>query len=294
MPRGPFSDLPTDASGLACLVADPSQPEERRRRALERLVPTIEAIARQVAKGFRRCLGDDLVAESRTIVWLRVHQFNPSVGRFEDWCRTVLHHCAVDLWRKAKCGVVRPAAGGDDSEAAMDLAVTVDVDEESEEAMERCRELRAVLERIAWGPSRGVHYFSVLLLQLRLVVARHLTQDQLSEDAVWRSELPQFVEWLLPWRADEQQACFRQGWPPLEQVWSALREVICEPASRIEAPVLCEVMGRLLPPSLQLTPDVWNHWVHRAKHEARHRLQDEAVWTRCFSRLLPDRLGGAP
>ncbi len=181
MPRELFSDLPADSSALACIVADSSQPEKTRSYALERLVPAIEAIAGQVATGFQRCLRDDLVAESRTIIWLRVHQFNPSAGRFEDWCRTVLYHYAVDLWRKAKSGVVKPAVGGDDSEAMMDLAVTVDTGEESDEAMERCRELRAVLDRIAWVPSRGVHYFSVLLLQLRLVVARRLTQDHLGE-----------------------------------------------------------------------------------------------------------------
>ncbi|NLX99920.1 MAG: sigma-70 family RNA polymerase sigma factor [Rhodopirellula sp.] len=289
MPRERFSDLPTDASALACLVGDSSQTEEKRSYALEMLVPTIEAVAGQVATGCRRRFREDLVAESRTIIWLRVHQFNPSAGRFDDWCRTVLHNYAVDLWRKSNSGLVRPAAGGDESGAAMDLAVTVDTDQESEEAMERCRELRAALDRIAWAPSRGVYYFSVLLLQLRLAMARRLTQDQLNADAVWRSELPQFVEWLLPWRPDEDRACFKRNWPPLGQVWSAVREVICEPPSRIEAPVLCEVVGRWLPASSQLTPDVWNHWVHRAKREARDRVRDEVVWARCFSRLLPDR-----
>jgi hypothetical protein len=160
--------------------------------------------------------------------------------------------------------------------------------------MERCRELRAWLDRIAWAPSRGVHYFPVLLLQLRLVMARCLTQDQLSEDAFWRSELAQVVESLLPWHAAEDQACFKRDWPPLGQLWSATREAIGAPATRIEAPVLCEVVRPMLPASSQLTPDVWNHWVHRAKHEARHRLQDEVVWARCFSRLLPDRVRGDP
>lgn len=290
MPRTICNELPTGLTELACLVADSSQPEEVRCHALESLVPTIEAIARQVTTGYRRSLRDDLIAESRTVIWLHVRQYNRSAGRFEDWCRTVLYNYAVDLWRKSKSGPVRPALGGDETQAALELAVAVD--DNSDEVMERCRELRQVLDKIRWAPTRGVHYFAVLLLQLRFVTARHLTHDQLSEDAAWRGELPELVEWLLPWDLNEDRACLRQDWPPLSQLWSAARDVICDTSLRLDAPVLCQVVGHLLPASSQLTPDVWNQWVHRAKYEARHRLQDEVVWTRCFSRLLPDRLGG--
>lgn len=291
MPRELRNNLPTDLSALASLVADSSQPQERRCHVLERLVPAIEVIARQVATGFRRCLRDDLLRESRTIIWSRVHQFHPSVGRFEDWCRTVLHHHAVDVWRKAKSGPVRPALGGDDADATLELAVAVA--DNSDEVMARCRELREVLDRISWAPSHGVHYFAVLLLQLRFVVAHHLTRSPLSEDTDWRGELPELVEWLLPWNSNEDRACLKQDWPPLAQLWSAARDVICDSSLRIEAPPLCDVVGRLLPTSSQLTPELWNQWVHRAKDQARHRLQDEIAWSRCFSRLLPDRCGEA-
>lgn len=292
MPCEVCDGLPSGLAELAGLVADSSQPEVRRSQALERLVPTIEAIARQVATRFRRQLQNDLVEESRTIIWERIGQYNRTAGRFEHWCRTVLYHYAVDLWREAKRGPVRPAVGGDEPSAALELAVAVDGD--GDEVMERCRELRAVLDRIAWAPPRGVRYFSVLLLHLRLVMARHLTQGPRSEDPAWRGELPDLVEWLLPWHWEEAQGRFKQDWPPLAQLWTEVREIIREPTLPIEAPMLCQVVGPLLPASSQLTPDVWNHWVHRAKYEARHRLEDGAVWTRCFNRLLPDRLGGGP
>ena len=287
MPGAQSNERATGSARLAGLVADFSQPEAIRCRALESLVPTIEAIACQVATRFRGQLQDDLVEESRTVIWERIGQYNPTAGRFEDWCRTVLYHYAVDLCRKAKSGPVRQAVGGDEPSAALELAVTID--DNGDEVMERCRELRNALDRIAWAPSRGVSYFAVLLLHLRLVIARHLTQDQLSEDPAWRGELPDLIEWLLPWRSEEAQGRFKQDWPPLAHIWTEVREMIREPTLPIEAPRLCNVVERLLPVSSQLPPELWNQWVHRAKDQARDRLQDEMAWSRCFSRLLPDR-----
>jgi DNA-directed RNA polymerase specialized sigma24 family protein len=295
MPLDLQCELPPDSSALACLVADARQPQDTRDRGLERLTPMIEAIARQVAGGFRSGSHHDLIAESGSIVWLRMHHFDPARGRFEDWCRVVLYHHACDVWRKANRGPVLPAAGGDEANAAMESVAMGDARDTSEEAMDRCRELRTVLDRIVWPPSRAVHYFAVLLLQLRLAAARHMTGEQLSRDASWRAELPQYVEWLLPWHPDEHQARLKPGWPPLEALWAAICWAIRDPAAKIEAEVICGSIAPLLPAAAQLTPDVWNHWVHRAKEQARTRVQDDAVWTRCFSRLLPDHpRGGTP
>ena len=44
------SDPPADPSVLASLVRDPNERHERRCQAMERLVPTIEAVARRVAR----------------------------------------------------------------------------------------------------------------------------------------------------------------------------------------------------------------------------------------------------
>ncbi len=154
--------------------------------------------------------------------------------------------------------------------------------------MTRCRELRAVLDRIAWPPSRAVHYFAVLLLQLRLAAARQLTREELSQDASWRADLSQLVQWLLPWHPGERQAGFKRGWPPLESVWRAISTALGDPAVKIEAELICRTITPLLPPAAQLTPDVWNQWVHRAKDQARNQVQDGAVWAGCFGRLLPD------
>lgn len=289
MPLELRGDLPADLSDLACLVGDSSQPQERRCQALELLVPAIEAIARQVAPRIRKPCRGDLIAESRSLIWSRIDQFDPDLGRFEDWCRTVLHNYSIDLWRRSNRGPVKPAAGGDAPDAALQSAVAIAPDDRVDEAIEVFRQLRAVLDRIAWPASREVHYYAVLLLQLRLAVARRLTPEPLDGDDLWRSELPELIDWLVPWHPDENSACIKAGWPSLAELWSAYCGAIRDSGLRIEAPRLSQVVGRLLPPPAQLTPDVWNHWVHRAKREARRRVQDDGVWTRCFNGLLPDR-----
>ncbi len=291
MPFEPPYELPADSSELARLVADSRQPCDTRERSLERLMPTIEALARPIASRYRGSSHDEFVAESASIVWTRIHQFDPARGRFEDWCRTVLGRYAIDVWRKSQ-GPVKPAVGGEGGPEAFET-VAIDASlEAAEEIMTRSRELRSVLDRVAWPPSGTVNYFAVLLLQLRWVAARQLTHESFSGDAAWRAELPQLISWLLPWHPREDEARLKPDWPPLERLWAALCPAIRDPAVTIDAAVICDWVAPLLPPTRQLTPDVWNQWVHRAKGHARTRVADEAVWARCFRRLLPDHPRG--
>jgi DNA-directed RNA polymerase specialized sigma24 family protein len=246
MPRDAQHELPSDGTALACLAADIGQLQEVRERAWERLFPVIEGIARQVASRFRGSLHDELAAESAAIIWMRIQRFQPECGRFEDWCRTVLYHDAIDVWRSRKLSPVPPAAGGEGPNLALEAA------------------------------------------------ARQLTQGELSRDASWRAELSQHIQWLLPWHPGEQQAGLKRDWPPLQTVWKAISTAIGNPAVKIEAELICRTIAPLLPPGTQLTPDVWNQWVRRAKDQARTQVQDEPVWARCFSRLLPDYQRGGP
>lgn len=293
MPFDSTCELLADASALACLVADTRQRPDARDRGLQQLRPVIESIARRVSAGFRGNWHHDLVAESCAIIWLQLPRFDPARGRFEDWCRVVLYRYALDVWRKSRRGPVRPAVGGDEVHAMLEAIADDDARDASEDALARCREARRVLDRIAWPPPRAVDYFAVLLLQLRVAAARYLTQGALSQDAAWRADLPLHVEWLLPWHPAEQQRPLKRDWPPLATCWESVRAALATPAARIDADALCRTIAACLPPAAQLTPDVWNQWVHRAKDQARTRVQDEAVWARCFARLLPDYQRGA-
>ncbi|TVS20132.1 MAG: hypothetical protein EA424_05495 [Planctomycetaceae bacterium] len=288
MPLDAQHELPSDRNAWACLAADSGQPQEVRDRAWEQLFPVIQRIGRQIASRFRGHPFDDLAAESAAIIWARIQQFQPERGDFENWCRTVLQHHAIDVWRKQERNPVQPAVGGQEKCLALHSATIDDAQEGSEAAEARCRQLRSVLNRIAWPRSRAVDYFAVLLLQLRLAAARHFTQDPLSQDRAWRSELSAHVEWLLPWSPDEQQARLKSDWPPLATLWQAVSMGLGNPAVKIDAQLICRTVEPLLPAATQLTPDLWNHWVHRAKERARHEVQNPAVWEQCFCRLLPD------
>jgi DNA-directed RNA polymerase specialized sigma24 family protein len=222
MPLDAPHELPSDRNAWACLAADLGQPQELRDRAWEQLFPVIQRIGRQIASRFRGHPFDDLAAESAAIIWARIQQFQPERGDFENWCRTVLQHHAIDIWRKQERNPVQPAVGGQEKCLALQSATVDDAQAGSEAAMARCRQLRSLLNRIAWPRSRAVDYFAVLLLQLRLAAARHFTQDPLSQDRAWRSELSAHVEWLLPWSADEQQARLKSDWPPLATLWQAV------------------------------------------------------------------------
>jgi DNA-directed RNA polymerase specialized sigma24 family protein len=162
------------------VVADTRQPQAVREHSLQQLRPVIESIARRVSAGFRGNLHQDLIAESCAIVWLQIPRFDPARGRFEDWCRVVLYHHALDVWRKSRRGPVRPAVGGDAVQAMMEAVVNDDARAAGVEALARCREARRVLDRIAWPAPRAVDYFAVLLLQLRVAAARYLTPGPLS------------------------------------------------------------------------------------------------------------------
>ncbi len=288
MPCDPQNEVISDWSALACLVADTTQPQDVRDQALQRLLPVIERLARQVAAKFRGSLLDDLVAESKSLVWSKIQQFDPQRGRFEDWCRTVLNHWAIDRWRRISMCPVQPAAGGQEAHPALTAAASDDHEDASEQVMKLRTELREVLNRIAWPPSRAVDYFAVLLLQLRLAAVRCLSQEPLSHDPAWRADLAGLVEWLLPWAPDERSRCLKPDWPSLGELWVTISQRISDPTVKIEADLICRGAASLPPHTTRLTPDVWNQWVHRAKDQARKQVQDAAVWARCFHRLLPD------
>ena len=292
MPPSTHSDLPADPAELARIVADNSQPGDRVNTAMELLLPTISLVAQKVVNRpvFSERLHRDLSDEAGDIIWQKLGQFDPAQGRFECWCYTVLYRKFLDQSKKLRSGLVQPAVGEDDSSILSATAENVDSREELEDLLQRCRELRAALNRVAWPPRRNVHHFAVLLLHLRFVMAgRWKTYGEVGDESR-RRELPELIEWLLPWNHQESQACLKPGWPRLAELWSATKQEIRQSVSRIDIPTMCSTIQSLLPPSVCLTTDVWNQWAQRAKREARKRLGDEGLWERCFSGLLPDSL----
>src|SRR5437762_4055047 len=89
------SALPDDDDGLAQLAADAGQPDPLRRQAFERLIPTIEWVARRLSVRFAGHWRGDVLADAPGDIWAAIPQF-PAGGRFEPWCYVVLRNRWLD------------------------------------------------------------------------------------------------------------------------------------------------------------------------------------------------------
>ena len=95
MPTQSGATLPEDDDGLARLAADAGQPSPLRRQAFERLIPTIEWVARRVSVRFAGHWREDVLADAPGDIWGAIRQF-PLGGRFEPWCYVVLRNRWLD------------------------------------------------------------------------------------------------------------------------------------------------------------------------------------------------------
>jgi hypothetical protein len=284
-------ELPEEATELARIVIDPSRPLSLRDGAWARLVPIIRQVAEQNASFCR-----DAVEDAVGVVWGMLdpgagggrRKYDPDRGSFRAWCAVVVYRHAVDLWRSGKCGVpgLPPAkceargAGARPDDAAEREAF-------DDILVERKEQLRAALDRLGreLGPSaHGTDYFAVLLLKLRLAMAEQVNLEDVLEAEPRR--FAEFLAWCLPWVGMEPARRFRDGWPPLSMIWTNLGECLARPPHCLDGPALCERLSRLH--DAVVTPDVWNHWVNRAKKEAQARLAADE-WEGLFARFFPDR-----
>lgn len=95
----PTAALPEDYDGLARLAADAGQPDPLRRQAFERLIPTIEWVARRLSVRFAGQRREDVLTDAPGDIWAAIGQF-PADGRFEPWCYVVLRNRWFDATEK--------------------------------------------------------------------------------------------------------------------------------------------------------------------------------------------------
>jgi hypothetical protein len=153
------------------------------------------------------------------------------------------------------------------------------------------RSVRQILDQIAWAPSpaRRIDYYAVLLVQIRWAFFERLHGNLPSSDLVafgvktWS----RLIESCLPWNAAEGGRRFKTGWPTLADMWAAMSGQI-EQVESLAFEEFHSILGALSPETASLTPDLWRHWVKRAKDAAREKI-DPSDWDRLFRRLLPDR-----
>lgn len=98
------SEVPQDAgpdpgSRLARRVLDASTDDERN-QALNALEPLIRHCARQISRGDYSQETRDLLDEAPSVIWEKIASYRAEKGRFETWCRVVLHRWQIDRIRR--------------------------------------------------------------------------------------------------------------------------------------------------------------------------------------------------
>ncbi|HZW32316.1 MAG TPA: hypothetical protein VFF52_16505 [Isosphaeraceae bacterium] len=264
--------------------------EARVHRFLERLCRSLE---RQAPPRIRDRLQPDAIL---SLLLEKIPGFREGQGRFEAWCRVVVSHYAFDVCHRSRDALDRPGTvsllpGEELVASAVDDRNPSAIDSAVRDLGRELRMVRQTLDEISWDPSpaRQIDYYAVLLVQLRWAFFERLHGGLPSRDLVgleaetWSG----LIESCMPWDANQHARCFKPGWPSLADLWWVIAEAIDQTGSLSFEQFSCG-LRTLCPETASLTPDLWRHWVKRAKDAARERM-DPSDWDRLFRRLLPDR-----
>ena len=221
------TDWPSAGHELALIAADDGETEERRNRALSELRPLIESTAADVATTFRQLhVRQDLLDDSFSHVAERLQQYRVTeTGSFKGWLYRVLYHLGCDLRRRIRRGdLLRHARTGQAGETspALDNVADTQAEPASGEAA-TClanlfTELRKLLDRVRWEPSRAIDYYALLLIELRLRLAASFCRA-LAAQEVPAAEIADQVERWLPWSDEEGGRRFRRDLLCLQHCW---------------------------------------------------------------------------
>jgi hypothetical protein len=279
------SVVPDEPTALALVVQDDKQTEAHRHAALEsldRLV--IQRISSNLAPE-----SDEFHQEALAFIWNRLainRKFDPDRGRFEAWCTTILHRFHIDLERRRIRSRRRQVNDFDVEDLPDPCEGSAD---HVEDLLDRMNRLLDSLDCISAGfdaTCREVDYFAVLLLQLRLAMARRIRLEPDDADLL-PEKVSELITWAMPWRLGEGDRSFKPGWPVLQAVWEVVGEALNQPPFSLGAPELCDLLTQLIGRTSVVTADLWNHWVKRAKEQTRVRV-DQRTWEDCFADFLPD------
>ncbi|MBI2806674.1 MAG: hypothetical protein HYX68_16970 [Planctomycetes bacterium] len=279
------TSLPDDPTELALVTCDDTKPEEQRSAAWQKLAVMIQAWANH-----KYGANSELCSEAVGWMWEKRKRFRG--GCYQAWCQVVLDRRRADLdrTRRRVIGVSlsehvkliseRPstAQGGEDQDLLTAFRFEAD--------LKRLRKEIERLERCFPSPrGNGVHYYAILLVQLRLALARRLRGFAGDESNFGDHGFSDFLVAHLPWTNDE--LTFRAGWPLLREIWIALQDCLSQPPHWCNGQRFCGLINELLAGKTQLTPDVWRHWCKRAKEMARKEVT-ASDWDELFAPFLQD------
>jgi hypothetical protein len=256
----------------------------------EEQVTRILRLAWEVGRRYPALVALELAEEAVGHVYEHLASFDPQRGAFDAWCRTLLTHRGVDLFRKW-----RRHARATSPEVLAVVATTEEilaVQNKTEAAEEMLEQVRSALDRLRQqdketAPARDggheIDYYAVLLLHLRLVLASRASRVLKAERLAVEGGLADFVSRRLPWRPGEEKRRFRGGNPTLDELWKALVADIDGHRCRRINDRLCQVLSDL--GGEVVSKQRWATWCQRARDWA-CRVLETSRWEHVFGSWL--------
>lgn len=229
-------------------------------------VPIILQIAREVGCRFPRWVAEELDFECLGVID-RLPRYNPTKGKFRAWCRRVLWHLAIDIWRRRTF-------------LPLNHVPAMPVCEESEYPG---RALRDLLDELAVATARmEVDPYAILLLHIRLTAARRIAPLLARPD---RPETPPsvFLSDHLEWRSSDLCRTLGRGLPTLAEAWARLVPAVDRPPHRLTTAQFVRLLA-----SPRCSRGNWTQWCHRSCNWACRRIGRE-LWNEHFGPMLGDR-----
>jgi DNA-directed RNA polymerase specialized sigma24 family protein len=266
-------DWPADPDGLVRIATDPSESGDRRRRARDALRPLVLTEAAGVSERpeFRDLLAPEYFDRVCERVFQNLPQYQPG-GNFLGWVRQEAYFRACDLRRRGRRRDALTHAPTGQAGREQDPLGDVSGPDPGEPPPDPADELagrfaraREVLDRVAWPQGRGVDYYAVFLLALRVRVALEWRRIPGGEPLAPGASADRAAT-SLPWREQEQGRRFLAELPPLAECWQALRLVLDLPALGVQEVVAA--LNASWPPDQAITVGRWNQWTSRARQRA--------------------------
>jgi hypothetical protein len=183
--------------------------------------------------------------------------------------RVVLFKRGLDLWRSHH--QVGRARNCTDGQLA---ALASEVVEAPESEWDRWRDqLREAVDSLEskWN-RRAVDLHAVLLLQVRLRIARSVWRSRAPNISPPTGEAATVAEGLLPWREQEMGRAIRDGAATLADTWARLRPLLDRPPHEWTAKRICEAATGSTP----VNAGEWGRWVYRVRQTACEAATGEA------------------
>ncbi len=256
-------DVDAVADSLACGTLPPAEAEVLWTHLETTIVlPMIQRLEEELD-----C--DTLGAAAETKLRSRLARYRRAKGRFPRWLERTLVNLARDEKRKCRRrgGFALPNIDQvADRRTPGDEEPTLSLDDLLAQALAALRKALDDLEQRPRARQQKTDYHAVLVLELRLAMARRLRghRDALANLGQTRAGLTTV---RLPWTVSEAAAEIQSGWPKLDTVWAVLAAELDRTDDLLTDDDVVALLAPL-PGVTGLTSVAWRQWRTRATQAA--------------------------